>query len=136
MKAIRPDEFNKLAGLAAEACNQNGWEGPYPEGHTGTHVQKKTLLVDEVTIEFTVSLFRRNAPGFGCYWAEDRNTQAIGSTHWVYYRALSGVDSMGPVTNGEPCQGVTKDQIDDWIVSTQEMALERPSLGKPAVSAA
>jgi hypothetical protein len=50
---------------------------------------------------------------------------------WLTYSALGGIESCGPVENGECIQGVTRDELMEyWVMRPEQLAFQRPAKAK------
>ena len=125
MRKISSSELDRLVVIGKKAISVIAWGGDIP-GKEGFHQEKGVLAIDGILIESTVELFKRHISGMGMQWREHKIAVVIGGSHWIAIDNLSGVKSFSPVVNGKPDQGVDWCEREDWIMSPEDLALQRP----------
>lgn len=128
MKPISKTCLEGLINAAVKACQSTRWQGEFPVSwHPWeTYSQKTSVNIKGYIVDVTVTLFRRSSPGNGCYWAEQKSLTVKGPTHWLHYRLFGGVESVGTMVGNQMDQGVSADEIGDWLLSPLELATQRP----------
>jgi hypothetical protein len=125
MKRIHPLEYENLLARCREVAKSITWEGhlpPWEEPNPWHYPTQDICLPDgeaKIFLDWYHSWHRNGT------WTQRITVQVRGKSHWMLYDSLGGVQSIGVDAPDGGIEWVT-DNIRDWVMTTQELALQRP----------